>query len=1017
MKHIIAILLLFPTILFANPINISNSKISVVYQHKKLSFFNKPSNKLFMDDIVLNLDEEAKTQVNQINQQPWGKGTELTIWDRFDNSIKVSVFNTLPFVLIQKTIRNQSSQEMKIDKVALLEGKLSLPGNLSDYKTISSAGLKPATTNIGSYMYLAVGNQKNNEGVVFAWLTANRGSGIVFSNKLKDQLQLKASIDYGDLRISSGQSVDSEILVVGYDTDIRTGLETYADAIAKNMKIKLLPQPTIYCTWYHGGASDEKKIAANTDFASQHLKPYSLDVMQIDDYWQSGIRNNGPHRDFSKANPTGAYPSGMKKTADYINSKGMTAGIWYIPFAGSWYDEYWKDKMDLFLKEGKSNDNHFPKIEIENKPTFAKGQTPFDASWGGTCLDLTNPKALDYVGFIANRLSKEWGYKYFKMDGLWTGTGTRLQYVNTEYKDDDLGMQIRYNPNITPIEAFAKGLETIREAAGKDVFLLGCTQTQNMRVFGPSMGRVDAMRVGPDNAATLRGVVIGPQFSSRLYFLNKRVWYNDPDPGYPRISLPIEIARTSLSWISITGSLHGSSEQYAELPADRLDLLRKTMPSHNLKTVRPVDYLENDPPKVWHLSDSISASRKDVIGLFNFNKDNYSDVTCSLSRVNLPKAKKYVGFDFWENRFIPPFDGQISGLLTPGACRIIAIKPERDYPQVISTSRHLTQGIIDMTDEKWNSSKNTLSGISEVLANDVYELRVVVPVSKNNSGLVVDKVSTDAPSLKTSVLQEGGVIRVTLLSPTSQKVKWTINFKKGNLNMKEAREIELKANLDLDQVALKWNHATEFQYRITKNGELLGELSAEKFIDRQVELGKTYTYSVEAQDWNGNWSKTSTVKVDMPLNYPTPATPPLPNILCSDLKPIAGAVKVNQTTYAAPISLDGKSNLNGISVVPALDVKYNIPDNSKKFVSTVTVDSSIPLNKNYSCSFVVIGDVLEMGEPPVELSRSPALKAGQKWNFDIALTSRYKQIKLVSRPTGTAVKDVSINWINAGFLK
>lgn len=1017
MRQIIAILLLFPAIVFANPINISNSKISVVYQHKKLSLFNKPSNKLFMDDIVLNLDEEAKTQVKQINQQPWGKGTELTIWDQFDNSIKVSVFNTLPFVLIQKTIRNQTSQEMKIDKVAMLEGRLSLPSNLSDYKTMSSAGLKPAITNIGSYMYLAVGNQKNNEGVVCAWLTANRGSGIVFSNKLKDQLQLKASIDYGDLRIAPGQSVDSETLVIGYHNDIRTGLELYADAIAKNMKIKLLPQPTIYCTWYHGGASDENKIASNTDFASQHLKPYSLGVMQIDDYWQSGIRSNGPHRDFSKPNPTGAYPSGMKKTADYINSKGMTAGIWYIPFAGSWYDEYWKDKMDLFLKEGKSNDNYFSQVKIENKPSFVKGQTPFDARWGGTCLDLTNPKALAHVGFIASRLSKEWGFKYLKMDGLWTGTGTRLQYINSEYRDDDLGKQFRFNPSITPIEGFVNGLKTIRTSAGNDVFLLGCTQTQNMRVFGPSMGRIDAMRVGPDNAATPQGIILGPQYTSRLYFLNKRVWYNDPDPGYPRVSFPIELARTSLSWISLTGSLHGSSEQYSELPASRLDLLRKTMPSHELKTVRPVDYLENDPPRIWHLSDSMSTCRKDVIGLFNFNVDTYSNVICSLNRLTLPKAKKYVGFDFWENRFIPPFSGEVSGLLTPSACRIIAIKPEKSYPQVISTSRHLTQGIIEMSDEKWDNHKNTLSGSSNILANDVYEIRLVVPILKNSSSYVINKVSIDNKDIKITSLQEGGVIRVTFLSPTSQNVKWAINFKKGAVKMKESKDIELKADLDVDQVVLKWNHATDFQYRIIKNGKLLGELSSEVFIDRQIQLGQIYTYIVEAQDWDGNWRKMSSVNVKVPSDYQIPVTPPSPNIPCTELKPIDGIVKINQTMYGAPFSLEGMSNINGVSVGPRIDIKYNIPDNSKRFVSTVTFDSDIPLSQDNLYSFAIIGDVLEMGEPPVELARSPVLKVGQKWNFNIELSGRYKQIKLVSRPNGPTKEAVSINWLNAGFLK
>jgi hypothetical protein len=58
-----------------------------------------------------------------------------------------------------------------------------------------------------------------------------------------------------------------------------------------------------------------------------------------------------------------------------------------------------------------------------------------------------------------------------------------------------------------------------------------------------------------------------------------------------------------------------------------------------------------------------------------------------------------------------------------------------------------------------------------------------------------------------------------------------------------------------------------------------------------------------------------------------------------------------------------------------------------------------------------------MGEPPVELTRSPALEAGEKWHFNVELGSRYRQIKLVSRPVGSESKVRSVNWINPGFLK
>ena len=32
-----------------------------------------------------------------------------------------------------------------------------------------------------------------------------------------------------------------------------------------------------------------------------------------------------------------------------------------------------------------------------------------------------------------------WGFNYFKMDGLWTGTASEQIYVNDGYRDDQLG--------------------------------------------------------------------------------------------------------------------------------------------------------------------------------------------------------------------------------------------------------------------------------------------------------------------------------------------------------------------------------------------------------------------------------------------------------------------------------------------------------------------------------------------------------------------------------------------------
>ena len=96
--------------------------------------------------------------------------------------------------------------------------------------------------------------------------------------------------------------------------------------------------------------------------------------MQIDDGWQSGDpKGNGPRKNFSAHDPHGPYPRGMKPTADALKADGFTAGLWILPFGGSWNDSFFAPHQDWFVKQ-------------------ADGK-PFDTAWGGTALDMTHPGA------------------------------------------------------------------------------------------------------------------------------------------------------------------------------------------------------------------------------------------------------------------------------------------------------------------------------------------------------------------------------------------------------------------------------------------------------------------------------------------------------------------------------------------------------------------------------------------------------------------------------------------------
>ena len=246
--------------------------------------------------------------------------------------------------------------------------------------------------------------------------------------------------------------------------------EAWADSLAKVYDIHLPPQPAGYCTWYskpHGGAADEKHLAELAAFSATNLAPFGFSVVQIDDGWQAGFKRtspSSPKKDFLTHNPGGPYPNGMKAAADKIKSLGLVPGIWFMPFAGTATDPFFTNHLDWFAKTA--------------------GGEPFDTPWGGACLDMTNPGAKEHVREITSRICRDWGYQYIKIDGLWTGTATRQTYVNSGYKDDHIGEAVFQNPDKTNIEAYRDGLRLVREAAGKNVFILGCNGPQNMRSYG-----------------------------------------------------------------------------------------------------------------------------------------------------------------------------------------------------------------------------------------------------------------------------------------------------------------------------------------------------------------------------------------------------------------------------------------------------------------------------------------------------------------------------------------------------
>lgn len=656
------------------------------------------------------LRDRGSARIVPKNDKTFGLGEAIEQAYPDGGSDSILLFPRLPFVLFRATLHNNSAGISVTGSIRPVQ--FDLAADPRTLKILGTGGLADPGKAPGSYMWTAIADPETRKGIVAGWITSDRGGGAVFSKLENGKLHLDAQIDYGKLRIKPGANETLETFAIGSFDDARLGLEAWADAVAKVYQVKLKPQPAGYCTWYHAHSSSEKDLPAQTAWAAQNLKPFGFSFIQIDDGWQDGLKANGPKKNFTRVQPDGPYPSGMKATADDIRAHGLTPGIWFMPFAGNFEDPWFKDHQDWFAHR-------------------ADGK-PYDVRWGGTSLDMTNPAAREYVRGVVHRIA-EWGYRYFKMDGLWTGSATEMEYVNDAYKDDQIGNAVLHDPDKTNIEMYRDALKLVREAAGPDVFFLGCNTPQNMRVYGGSFGLLDAMRIGPDNGTAWESLIRGPKYGTRNYFLNGRVWYNDPDPLYVRASLPLNQARLISSWVTISGQLSVSSEAFAALPPDRVDLLKRTMPSHGLPA-RPADLFERDMPRIWTVA---APDGRIVIGLFNWEKED-REIDYPVERLGLKTGIDYVAFEYWTNQMLAPVRDRLHYKLPASSSAVIAIRPASNHPQVISASRHITQGLIDLSNEQWRDG--VLSGLSKTVAGDPYELRIAtagwIPESGEKSPLV-----------------------------------------------------------------------------------------------------------------------------------------------------------------------------------------------------------------------------------------------------------------------------------------
>ncbi len=358
--------------------------------------------------------------------------------------------------------------------------------------------------------------------------------------------------------------------------------ERYASRVAARLRAcQREGAPTVWCSWYElYGDVSEAAVFANLEVVVRRRLP--IDVIQIDDGYQSATGD--------WLVPNGKFPSGMAEVARRIREAGKVPGLWLAPLVAEEGSTLFREHPDMLLRT-------------------PSGDLYCVDTWLGRCgvLDVTAPGGAEWLAAVIRTVVHEWGFSYLKLDAL------AFAAVPAD--------RVRYHrAGTTALSHLRRALEIIREAAGDEAFLLGCTCH-----FGPAIGLVDAMRVGPDTAArwsegTEPSVKRALQLSLLRGWMHRRWWWNDPDSlvvrGHGSSLSPAEL-RTQVAAVALTGGLTSAGDDLSRLERDREELVRFLMPPAGAPA-RPADLSDAPVPRVWRAQVGEGRS---LVGVFQWGDE------------------------------------------------------------------------------------------------------------------------------------------------------------------------------------------------------------------------------------------------------------------------------------------------------------------------------------------------------------------------------------------------------------
>ncbi len=670
--------------------------------------------------------------------------------------------------------------------------------------------------------------------------------------------------------------------------------------------------PSGWCSWYfYYQEINAEEVRRNAEWLGKYLKPYGARYCQIDDGWQGTGHGMGDNRDWTTIDKR--FPEGMEALATYIRRQGLEPGLWLAPHGQSNPQVVQASGAFLLAPDGSSPSN----------------------TWEGTYLvDPSTPKGHTYLQDLFTILRK-WG-------------------VIDEYQKKRQFMQ---NPAAgEPEELYRATLRTIRKAIGPDTYLLGCW---GIPLAGT--GIMNGSRTGGDVLCDWQGFLTAVEATMRWYFLHNIVWYCDPDVMLVRPPLTLDMARAWATLQGLTGQALMASDRMPDLPAERVELLKRVFPAAD---VRPLDLFPSHSRKqIWDLKINHLGRQYDVVGLFNYDEERSLCLYLSWSELGLPADALMHVYDFWGQEYVGCWEGGVFVHLSPASCRVLTLAAASDNPQLISTSRHITQGWIDLQELSYDSTTLTYSGESQVIAGDRYELRFAFP--RSGRTFRIKEATFDGQPME--VANHQGWATCSFVSKSSRRAAWRVTFAHAecySAPMEPPRQLRAR-QMGLDWVEVAWNpvYSLNSGYLVFLNEKLLGYTPVPRVELRELDLAQETVVKVATVGQDGRRSE-ELRSLDLAGIVTTPERVWLSEARARRATSGWAQVRMDATVEGGNFSINGRRFAKGIGTHAVSDVVFWLGGTFGMLEGWVGVDDEVPKGRG-SVVFEVYGDERLLWQSPV----------------------------------------------------